>query len=147
MPVFGKQSIERLKGVHPDLVLICNEVIKVYDFSVLEGVRTLEKQKQYLAEGKSSTLNSKHLPQSDGYSHAVDLMPYKDDTNAFSGKITDTMRFGFLAGLMWAAAEKLFLEGKIKHKLIWGADWDRDYQYDDHKLFDTPHFELFKVTA
>ena len=147
MPSFGKQSLENLKGVHPDLVLMCTEVIKIYDFSVIDGVRTLEKQKELFANKKTTTMNSKHLPQKDRFSHAVDLMPYKTSTNAFSGKQDDTMRFAFLAGLMWKTSEDLYAKGLTTHKLTWGMDWDRDYQYDDHTFKDAPHFELHKVAA
>ena len=145
MPKFGKQSLENLKGVHPDMVLICNEVIKIYDFSVIDGVRTVAKQKELFAAKKTTTMNSMHLPQKDGFSHAVDLMPYKTGTNAFSGKQDDTMRFAFLAGLMWKTSEDLYAKGLTTHKITWGMDWDRDYQYDDHTFKDAPHFQLVKV--
>ena len=45
------------------------------DFSVREGVRTPETQKEYVAKGVSKTMASKHLIQPDGYGHAVDLYP------------------------------------------------------------------------
>lgn len=44
-------------------------------------MRDIETQRKYLATGKSTTMNSKHLKQSDGYSHAVDLY-CSDNTGA-----------------------------------------------------------------
>ena len=81
------------------------------------------------AAGKSQTLNSRHLPQEDGYSHAVDVAPYPIDWD-------DTKRFFYLAGLIMGIAE---MKGV---KLTWGRDWDGDEDFDEHTLKDGPHFEL-----
>lgn len=68
-------SLRRLEGVHPDLVRVIKKAITItpIDFGISEGLRDIETQKRYLAEKKTTTLNSKHLPQGDGYSHAVDI--------------------------------------------------------------------------
>ena len=50
MANFGNKSRERLNTCHSDLKLICNEVIKTFDFSVLEGSRTYSKQREYFNE-------------------------------------------------------------------------------------------------
>ena len=69
----GKSSLSKLVGVHPDLAFAVHQAIKItsQDFSVVEGVRTMERQKQLVAEGKSKTYRSYHL---NGL--AVDLVPY-----------------------------------------------------------------------
>lgn len=152
MPSFGKQSAERLATCHKDLQVIMNEVIKLYDFSVLEGIRTTEQQQKYFAEGKSQLDGIKKKSNHQGkidevgnlVSYAVDIMPYKTGTNAFSGKITDNNRFYFLAGIVYAIAERLKSEGKITHSIRWGGDWDGDHQYDDENFMDLPHFEIVK---
>lgn len=71
----SKMSLEHLEGVHPDLVAVVKRAIQIsnIDFGVSEGLRTPGRQKQLKAEGKSTTLKSKHLKQADGYAHAVDL--------------------------------------------------------------------------
>ena len=72
-----------LDGVDPRLVGICRMAIKVMDFKVIDGLRTLEEQKINVARGKSWTLDSKHL---DGL--AVDLAPWPvnwKDTEMFCG--------------------------------------------------------------
>ena len=76
----GKTSLSKLNGVHPDLVKVIKRAIELtsQDFSVNEGLRTLERQKRLVAAGASRTLNSKHLKQSDGYGHASDLIPWGD---------------------------------------------------------------------
>lgn len=39
MPKFSKTSEMRLNTCHPDLQAVCRELIKQYDFCVLEGHR------------------------------------------------------------------------------------------------------------
>ena len=45
---FGNKSIERLATVHPDLQRLFNAAIdnSPYDFSITEGLRSLERQKE-----------------------------------------------------------------------------------------------------
>jgi peptidoglycan LD-endopeptidase CwlK len=77
---FSDRSLSKLEGVHPDLVKVCNRAIQIspYDFGIIDGVRDIETQKKYVAEGKSQTMDSKHLIQDDGYSHAIDFAVYVD---------------------------------------------------------------------
>lgn len=66
----GRRSRARLAGVHPDLVRVVEEAIQrtPVDFTVLEGLRTRERQAALVAAGASQTMNSRHLT-----GHAVDL--------------------------------------------------------------------------
>lgn len=72
----SKRSLGQLDGVHPDLVSVVKRAIEIsgQDFGVIEGLRSLARQKELLAKGSSKTMSSKHLVQSDGYGHAVDLV-------------------------------------------------------------------------
>ena len=126
MAKFSKKSEAMLKGVDPILVQICRLALEVMDFTVEDGLRTLEEQKILKARGKSKTLNSRHL---DG--RAVDLAPYPIDWE-------DTERFCILAGVMFAMAHKL------KVKLRWGGDWNQDGYTRDESFRDYGHFELVK---
>ena len=74
MYTFGKTSMSKLKGVHKDLVSIMVEAISVspVDFGISEGLRTKERQRELVREGKSQTMNSRHLT-----GHAVDIFIYK----------------------------------------------------------------------
>lgn len=69
----SKKSKERLVGVHPDLVRVIERAILItkVDFTVLEGVRSLDRQRVLVESGASKTINSRHLT-----GHAVDIAPY-----------------------------------------------------------------------
>ena len=69
----SQRSLDNLKCVHPDLVALVKEAIKIteVDFAVIEGLRTIERQKQLIAQGASKTMRSRHLT-----GHAVDLAAY-----------------------------------------------------------------------
>lgn len=141
---FSNRSLERLKGVHPELAEAVKMVMswQVMDFSVNEGVRTKERQLDLYNRRPvpaTRTLKSKHLVQEDGYGHAVDLYPYPIDMKRVrQGDAREIYRFGVLAGLMEAAAIQLGIE------ITNGADWDDDGQTLDHTFFDAPHFQLSK---
>ena len=57
---FGKRSIKRLEGVHPDLVKVCHRALEMspIDFSIIEGMRTLKRQKALLAKGADPTVKA-----------------------------------------------------------------------------------------
>ena len=116
--VLGIRSRQRLSGVHPDLVAVVERAIQIteVDFTVLEGLRSRERQKQLVAKGASKTMNSRHLT-----GHAVDLAPWPIDWN-------DLDRFRQVADAMKQASEELDVP------VIWGGDW--------RTFYDGPHFEL-----
>ena len=128
MPSFGTSSREKLDTCDEKLQAICELIIEHYDFTVLEGHRSGERQDELFRQGKSKLKagQSKHnsLP-----SKAVDLAPYKIDWN-------DMNRFFLLAGMMFQAAHDMGI------KIRWGMDWDRDWDHKDQSFFDAPHFEL-----
>jgi peptidoglycan L-alanyl-D-glutamate endopeptidase CwlK len=98
MYALGKKSLQRLKGVHPDLVAIVKRAITLteQDFTVLEGVRSAEQAAANLASGASQTNKSRHLVGPDGYGHAVDLAAWQDNTVSWEWDrylpIADAMR-------------------------------------------------------
>lgn len=59
----GLKSRFRLRGVKSQLVAVVERAIQLteVDFTVLEGLRTIERQRQLVAAGASRTLNSRHL--------------------------------------------------------------------------------------
>ncbi len=147
MPAFSKSSRAKLDTCHPDLVKICDRVVEQYDITVLEGKRSDELQAQYFEEGKSKlngvTKKSKHqVTLLKPLSEAVDIAPYPV---SFENTGKARARFYMLAGYMFQAAEDLFNEGEIFHKLRWGGDWDNDKEFDDQSFDDLPHFELVAV--
>lgn len=76
---FGKKSIAHLEeDLHYDMVRLCHLALKYtpYDFGITCALRNLIQQKKMVASGASRTLKSKHLPQDDGLSHAIDFAVY-----------------------------------------------------------------------
>lgn len=69
----GQRSLAELDGVHHDLIRVIKRAIEItpIDFSVIDGLRTIEEQRAYVASGASQTMNSRHLS-----GHAVDLAAY-----------------------------------------------------------------------
>lgn len=113
----GNKSRSKLQGVHPHLVMVVERAIEIseQDFTVLEGLRSKERQQELYNTGKSKTLNSRHLT-----GHAVDLAPWPISW--------DWDKFYPIADAMKQAAEELGID------IEWGGDW---------KSFpDGPHFQL-----
>jgi peptidoglycan LD-endopeptidase CwlK len=77
---FSNRSLNNLKGIHPDLRRVIDRALQdsPLDFVVIEGLRTLERQRQLVAAGASRTMNSRHLT-----GHAVDLMPMTARTSSW----------------------------------------------------------------
>jgi peptidoglycan L-alanyl-D-glutamate endopeptidase CwlK len=120
MYTLGPRSKQRLKGVHPDLVKVVERAIEIstIDFTVLEGLRTPERQKALLEAGASQTLNSRHIT-----GHAVDLGAWVDNQVDWSWPL-----YHKIATAMKDAATQ---EGV---SIVWGGGW-RTFK-------DGPHFEL-----
>jgi hypothetical protein len=119
--VFGKRSERNLVGVHDDLVRVMRHAIRTtkIDFVIIEGLRTLERQKQLLASGASRTLKSRHL-----HGFAVDIAPIGHD-----GKIS--WSWNLYAPLAQAVKKAANQESVM---ITWGGDW-RSFK-------DGPHWEL-----
>ena len=136
MPQFSNRSKDNLSETHPDLQVIFNEVIKGFDCVVIEGYRGQIEQDRAFHAGKSKLKypQSKHnqIP-----SMAVDAVPWPINWN-------DTNRMYYFAGYVRAIAEILKAEGKIKHSIRWGGDWDSDTKVNDQTFHDLPHFELIQ---
>ena len=129
----GKTSLARLQGVDETLVNVVKRAIEIseVDFSVLEGVRTLERQRELYAQGRTApgkivtwTMKSRHIE-----GKAVDLVPYPLDWN-------DLEKFNKIKDAMFQAARELDVN------LRWGADWDGDGNYREKGEYDSPHFEI-----
>ena len=117
---FSKASLEKMNGVNSKLINLMKEAIKEspYDFGITEGIRTLKRQKELFAEGKTKTLKSYHL-----VGKAVDIKIY------VNGKITwDFKYYKEVADHIKEVARKL------GYVITWGGDW---------KTFkDGPHFQI-----
>ena len=127
---FSTESESRLSTCHPDLQAICDRVIENYDFKVLEGYRSDERQDE-LFHVEKSTLRAGESKHNNDPSLAVDIAPYPIDWD-------DIARFYLLAGFMFQAAADLNVD------IRWGGDWNRNWIHKDQKFFDLPHFELIE---
>ena len=125
-PMFrlSDKSKVKLCGVNHDLVRVVEKCMDDAqpgddDFMVGEGVRTLERQRELVAAGKSQTMASRHLT-----GDAVDLWVLGAD-----GKVTwDMAKYRRLAERMKEAARALGVA------IEWGGNW--------RTLKDGPHFQL-----
>ena len=140
MPSFGANSKNILKTCHPDLVLVMEQSIKVMDFSVLEGHRSMQRQNQLFKQRSTKVLfpNSKHNAMP---SNAVDVAPYPID---WSNEHKNLSRYYYLAGTIMAIAHKLKAQGRITNHLRWGGDWDMDKNFADQNFDDLVHFEILE---
>tara|TARA_B100000700_G_scaffold43757_2_gene45214 strand:- start:1310 stop:1726 length:417 start_codon:yes stop_codon:yes gene_type:complete len=133
----SNRSLSNLKQCHPQLCIVVTRAIQIsqVDFIVGAGIRSIEEQRENVRKGVSKTMDSKHLPQEDGMSHAVDLWPW------MNGEIPwdEFSAFRRVADAMLQAARELDVD------LRWGGDWDRDGDSSDHQFLDGPHFELVSV--
>lgn len=120
-PALTARDMERLKGVHPDLVRAVVRARSKVAFFVAEGLRSPARQQMLVAEGKSKTLNSRHLT-----GHAVDLYPVSD-VPIPKMQMSD---FRPVVQAMKAAAAE---EGV---PLTCGYDWG----------WDAPHYELSRAS-
>ena len=118
--ILSRRSLKNLECVHEDLVKVVQRALEIteVDFTVIEGVRSYEKQAQLLKTGATRTMNSRHLT-----GHAVDLAAW------VNGKINWTWSYYCdIAEAMKTAAKELGVS------VEWGGDWVT--------FKDGPHFQL-----
>ena len=130
MARFGRRSKERLATCEKDLQMVFNEVIKHVDCSVLEGHRNGERQNKLYEEGKTKVRypNGRH---NSSPSRAVDVTPYPVN---WKDRERQTLFAGFVLGIA----------NQMGINIRWGGDWDQDFEVQDNKFDDFPHFELKK---
>ena len=124
---FSAKSLAKINDpkFHPKLKKLLIEAIKtsLIDFTVIETVRTIEKQKEYVAKGTSKTMKSRHIPSTNksGYCEAFDIAPYPIDWK-------NVTKFDILGEHILKIAKNLNI------KIRWGKTFKT--------LVDRPHFEL-----
>tara|TARA_R110002072_G_scaffold116430_1_gene246915 strand:+ start:1716 stop:2096 length:381 start_codon:yes stop_codon:yes gene_type:complete len=124
MPKFGKRSKERLRGIDARLVSVLNELVKIMDVTIIEGLRSEQRQEKLLKEGSTKTKFSKHIT-----GKAVDLAPYPIDWK-------DRDRFHYMGGMIRGIAKQLNVNVR------WGGDWDGDGETKDNRFDDLVHVEI-----
>lgn len=121
---FSQRSKDRMNGLHPDIVSVMELAIErsPIDFTVLEGLRSEERQKHLVKTGASKTMNSRHLT-----GHAIDVAPMLNGSVSW-----DWPLYHKLAPVIKQAANELGVD------LEWGGDWTT--------FKDGPHWQLSWVT-
>lgn len=124
----GTRSEQRLKGVHPDLVKVVRRAIEIspIDFTVLEGKRTVERQRELFAKKATRTMKSRHI-----HGFAVDIAPL------VNGEVRwDWPLYNQLSKVVKQAAKD------VKVPVEWGGDWtsfkDGPHWQLPHKLYPDP---------
>lgn len=144
----NETSKARIAQVHPDLarvITLAAELPGAPDFVVSEGIRSLARQRELFAAGKSQTMQSRHLT-----GHAVDLAVI------IAGRAEWALQLYIdLAGIVGTAADALDIP------VVWGGCWvkvngagaldDELAAYITRRkaegrrpFIDGPHFELDK---
>jgi peptidoglycan L-alanyl-D-glutamate endopeptidase CwlK len=118
--ILSQRSVDKLRGVHPDLVRVVHRAIQLtpIDFGITCGTRSQEEQRRLVAEGKSRTMNSRHLT-----GHAVDFVALINGRASW-----DFKHYSEIAQAFKHAALELGIA------IVWGGDWP--------KFRDGPHIEL-----
>lgn len=119
MPIILTDADERkLVGVNYRLVAVVRRVAAESPrrFLVAEGLRTKQRQRELFAQGKTKTLNSKHI-----IGRAVDCYPT-------DGKKIAVLRDEFT----WLVELARRVSSEMGTPLVFGHDWG----------WDSPHWEL-----
>ena len=121
----SEKSLAKLDGAHPGLARVIRRAaaISSIDFTVLEVLRTIDRQRELVAKGASKTMKSRHLPGADGKSRAVDIAPLDGGQISWAWPI-----YYKLATIIKQAAKDESVP------IEWGGDW-RTFK-------DGPHWQL-----
>ena len=146
----SSRSLGRLDGVDEKLSNIVKRAIEytTVDFGVIQGLRSVEEQKELVARGLSKTMKSKHLE-----GRAVDLMAYLNgracwEINVYD-EIADAMKQAAIDedvhirwGAAWTVSDIRSWEGTMEEAMLHYVDIRRGQ--NKRPFIDGPHFELMQ---
>lgn len=132
---FGNRSLQQLDTVDPKLKALAIRALELspYDFTIIQGRRTVQQSAQNIANGTSflkDPSKSKHVT-----GKAIDFAPY------INGKIdwNDLEAFWAIVGAFKKAANEMNIAVRF------GADWNNSGDYRDEiqrGVYDGGHVEL-----
>ncbi|EBN4455651.1 M15 family metallopeptidase [Salmonella enterica] len=116
----SQRSETALQGVHPDLVRLTRTALSLsaVDFGVTEGLRSMAREKEMVAEGHSETMHSRHLT-----GHAVDVVAYVNGAVSWDWSLYEQIAVAFKQA-----------SASLGVPVEWGGDWKT--------LKDGAHFQL-----
>ncbi len=106
---FSGKSKTKLATVQKDLQDVANRAIEltVQDFGITEGIRTVERQRFLVQQGRSQTMNSRHIT-----GHAIDVLAYNGSKHSWELPYYLLVANAFV----WAAYE-------VGVPIRWGGSW------------------------
>ena len=122
---FSERSYRNLQNVRPELVAVTTLALHYLgrengpDFVVTDGARNLDEQRKLIDQGKSQTMDSRHLT-----GHAIDVAAFDADYNV----TWEAGPYRRIADAFKRAGETLGTD------IEWGGDWQ--------SFIDMPHFAL-----
>lgn len=153
---FGRRSEERLARLHPDLVAILRDAIKVTDLAILTTARGPIEQNEAFASGASL----KRWPFSRHNAPIVDpdrpRAEWREDPTGIVEAVDVAPWFPAVPHIRWEARESFaYLAGVISGialmrgiPITYGHDWNRNGVLDREEpartLQDLGHFELYR---
>ena len=146
----SSRSLGRLDGVDEKLSNVVKKAIgySTVDFGVIQGLRSVEEQKELVARGLSKTMKSKHLE-----GRAVDLMAYLNgracwEINVYD-EIADAMKQAAIDedvhirwGAAWTVSDIRSWEGTMEEAMLHYVDIRRGQ--NKRPFIDGPHIELMQ---
>ena len=156
MYILSQTSLEKLNGVHPNLINFFKELILVspWDFKITAGVRTAEEQNKLYQQGRTVKgikvtkvdgykLKSNHQIKFDGFGYAVDIgvlikEKVKENGKEIEKEVEKTVYkgswkdFHYYQDIYNVAKEKGLLE---KYGIEWGGNCWKSFK-------DAPHWQI-----
>lgn len=126
---FSKRSLRNLEGVDPRLVEMAHIAIKItqIDFAVTEGLRSIDRQRELVAKGASTTMQSKHLT-----GNAIDVVAYLGNRISWELSLYTKIADAFKAAAL-----------EVGVPVRWGAAWNiPDIRAWDSTMEDAMNFYI-----
>jgi len=147
--VFGTNSKKRLSTCHSDIQKVLNLAItrSKVDFGLSEGERSIERQQELYAIGRTVNVHKRTVTNVDGvvkkgkHNHspslAVDIYVWHDNPSTRKQINYDEAHLSYVAGVIDSCAAELNID------ITWGGNWDNDGIIKfDQGLNDMPHFQI-----
>ena len=144
----SKRSLDKLEGVDDRLQEVVREAIGItkIDFGVIEGVRSVARQKRLVNSGASQTMDSQLI-----HVRAVDLLAYSDGRASWELNLYDDIaqaikesarinNLGIRWGGAWNIEDIRFWNGSMEKAMNYYIDSRRSV--GKKPFIDGPHFEV-----